>query len=88
MQRLSALAQPLKERTQPISSTAFARVGLMGNPSDGFNGKTISLSIANFWAEVVVIESEKLVCNSRPCRIRISFCMIGTNSGFDSSQDQ
>ncbi|XP_065833814.1 uncharacterized protein [Oscarella lobularis] len=61
VQRLSALAQPLKERTQPISSTAFARVGLMGNPSDGFNGKTISLSIANFWAEVVVIESEKLV---------------------------
>ncbi len=25
---------------------------LMGNPSDGFFGKTISLSIKNFWAEV------------------------------------
>ena len=33
----------------------------MGNPSDGFNGKTISLSIANFWAEVSIVESEKLV---------------------------
>ena len=31
---------------------AYARVGLMGNPSDGFYGKTISLSIKNFWAEV------------------------------------
>ena len=35
-----------------VSKRAFARVGLMGNPSDGFNGKTISLSIRNFWAKV------------------------------------
>ena len=33
----------------------------MGNPSDGFHGKTISLSIANFWAEVTIIESANLV---------------------------
>jgi len=33
----------------------------MGNPSDGFNGKTISLSIANFWADVTIEESAKLV---------------------------
>ena len=33
----------------------------MGNPSDGFHGKTIALSIANFWAEVTIIESAKLV---------------------------
>ena len=38
----------------------FNRVGVMGNPSDGFNGKTISLSIANFWAEVTIVESPKL----------------------------
>ena len=37
------------------------RIGLMGNPSDGFHGKTIALSIANFWAEVTIIESAKLV---------------------------
>ena len=37
------------------------RVGLMGNPSDGFYGKTISLSIENFWAEVTIAESSKLV---------------------------
>eukprot|EP00756_Hemistasia_phaeocysticola_P051557 Hpha_TRINITY_DN26731_c0_g1::TRINITY_DN26731_c0_g1_i1::g.138860::m.138860/K16190/GLCAK; glucuronokinase len=45
---------------QPITRRAYARVGLMGNPSDGFNGKTIALSIANFWAEVTIVESEKL----------------------------
>lgn len=33
----------------------------MGNPSDGFFGKAVSLSISNFWAEVTIVESEKLV---------------------------
>jgi glucuronokinase len=35
---------------------AFARAGLLGNPSDGYNGKTISISVRNFWAEVVLYE--------------------------------
>ena len=39
----------------------YCRVGLMGNPSDGFYGKTISLSIENFWAEVTITESSKLL---------------------------
>ena len=29
-----------------IQAEAFARAGLIGNPSDGYNGKTISLVIA------------------------------------------
>jgi glucuronokinase len=33
----------------------------MGNPSDGFHGKTISLSIKNFWADVTIYESQRLV---------------------------
>lgn len=33
----------------------------MGNPSDGFFGKTISLSISNFWAEVTIVESSRVV---------------------------
>ena len=33
----------------------------MGNPSDGFHGKTIALSISNFWADVTIHESVKLV---------------------------
>ena len=35
---------------------AFARAGLLGNPSDGYNGKTISISVRNYWAEVVLYE--------------------------------
>ena len=40
------------------------RVGLMGNPSDGFNGKTIAMTISNFWAEVTLVESQTLVRRS------------------------
>ena len=40
--------------SQPITKRAHARVGLLGNPSDGFFGKTIAVSLANFWAEVPI----------------------------------
>ncbi|KAI8612359.1 ribosomal protein S5 domain 2-type protein, partial [Chytriomyces sp. MP71] len=43
----------------------FARVGLMGNPSDGFFGKTISLLIKNFDATVT------LSPNSSPSELTI-----------------
>ena len=35
---------------------AFARAALLGNPSDGYGGKTISISVRNYWAEVVLYE--------------------------------
>jgi glucuronokinase len=35
---------------------AYARAGLLGNPSDGYNGKTISISVRNYCAEVVLYE--------------------------------
>jgi len=39
-----------------IRKRAYARAGLLGNPSDGYNGKTISIIIRDFWAEVVLYE--------------------------------
>jgi glucuronokinase len=39
-----------------VKASAFARAGLLGNPSDGYYGKTISISVRNFRAEVVVYE--------------------------------
>eukprot|EP01062_Namystynia_karyoxenos_P054758 TRINITY_DN4527_c0_g1_i1.p1 TRINITY_DN4527_c0_g1~~TRINITY_DN4527_c0_g1_i1.p1 ORF type:complete len:668 (+),score=245.43 TRINITY_DN4527_c0_g1_i1:85-2004(+) len=50
----------VKHPGPPITKRAYARVGLLGNPSDGFHGKTIALSIANFWAEVTIFASDKL----------------------------
>src|SRR3954469_4657186 len=39
-----------------IRKRAHARAGLVGNPSDGYHGKTISLIVRNFHAEVVLYE--------------------------------
>ncbi len=44
-----------------IESHAFARAGLLGNPSDGYFGKTISIIIRNFGARVSVYETPELV---------------------------
>lgn len=43
-----------------IRKRVYARVGLVGNPSDGFFGKTISSAIRNFSAEVTLWESPEL----------------------------
>lgn len=43
-----------------IESRAFARAGLLGNPSDGYFGKTISISIRNFGASVSLYETPEL----------------------------
>jgi glucuronokinase len=40
-----------------ITSHAYARAGLIGNPSDGYFGKTISFVIRNFAARVRIWES-------------------------------
>lgn len=37
-----------------VYATGHARVGLLGNPSDGYGGKTMSVTIANFKAEAWV----------------------------------
>lgn len=41
---------------QIIRKKGYARAGLLGNPSDGYHGKTISIILRNFWANVVLYE--------------------------------
>jgi len=43
-----------------IRTKAYARAGLVGNPSDGYFGKTISFIVRNFAAEVVLYESPEV----------------------------
>jgi glucuronokinase len=43
-----------------ITKTAHARAGLVGNPSDGYYGKTISFIVRNFSAKVVLFETPEL----------------------------
>ena len=43
-----------------IETRAFARAGLLGNPSDGYYGKTVSIIVRNFGASVSLYESPEL----------------------------
>jgi glucuronokinase len=43
-----------------IRTKAYPRAGLVGNPSDGYFGKTISFAFGNFRAEVVLYETPEL----------------------------
>ena len=63
------------EQIQPGAGGEYqltdARAGLLGNPSDGYNGKTIAISVRNFRAEVVLYEWDSVdIVQSRDDRAR------------------
>ena len=43
-----------------IETSAYARAGLLGNPTDGYFGKTISIIVRNFGARVTLYPSPEL----------------------------
>lgn len=43
-----------------IETAAYARAGLLGNPSDGYFGKTIAFTLKNFRARVLLYPSARL----------------------------
>jgi glucuronokinase len=43
-----------------IRKRVFARAGLIGNPSDGYNGKTITVIVKNFYAQIILYEWDRL----------------------------
>ena len=43
-----------------IRTRSFARAGLLGNPSDGYFGKTVSFAFSNFTADLVLYETPEL----------------------------
>ncbi len=52
---------------------AYARAGLMGNPSDGYFGKTLSVIVRNYYAEVVLYEWEDVeIVLAQEDRVRFS----------------
>jgi len=44
-----------------VEGRAFARAGLLGNPSDGYFGRTLSAILGNFEARVALEESSEIV---------------------------
>jgi glucuronokinase len=59
-----------------IRTSAFARAGLIGNPSDGYFGKTISFIIKNYSARVTLYESPRLAIRPQACD-RLEFASFG-----------
>ena len=57
-----------------VQKRCFARAGLIGNPSDGFHGKTVSLTVANFWADVTLTQSERLELKPHPLCVSTHWC--------------
>jgi glucuronokinase len=49
-----------------IETRAFARIGLLGNPSDGYFGRTIACTIGNFSASATFEESDEVVLLPHP----------------------
>ncbi|CAM8995399.1 unnamed protein product [Rhodiola kirilowii] len=49
-----------------IEHEVYARIGLLGNPSDVYFGRTISFSLSNFSAKVLLEPSEKLIIEPHP----------------------
>jgi glucuronokinase len=43
-----------------VRTIAYSRAGLAGNPSDGYFGKTLSVTLRNFYAEVIMYETPDL----------------------------
>ena len=53
-----------------IHQRCYARVGLMGNPSDNFNGRCLSLTIANYWADVHLLPRSLTALGTSSCTRR------------------
>jgi len=45
---------------RPAVGVAYARAGLLGNPSDGYGGKAIAVALSDFRARVVLEHAERL----------------------------
>ncbi|KAI5651164.1 hypothetical protein M9H77_37169 [Catharanthus roseus] len=56
-----------------IKHKAYARVGLLGNPSDVYYGRTISFSLADFWASVRLNPSKDLRIVPHPIHDLVQF---------------
>ena len=65
--------QTMAEPSSPIEHRAYARVGFLGNPSDVYFGRTISFSVANFFASVQLQPSDDLVIRPHPTHDLVNF---------------
>lgn len=59
-----------------LRSRVYARIGLLGNPSDGFRGKVLALSLAQYWAEVTLTPTTGIHFRLNPESDRLQFTSL------------
>mmetsp|Transcript_38945 Transcript_38945/g.97841 ORF Transcript_38945/g.97841 Transcript_38945/m.97841 type:complete len:358 (+) Transcript_38945:256-1329(+) len=67
-----------RSTTRPAIVTArtHARIGLLGNPSDGYYGKVLALSLQNFYAEVTLVPADRISFQPHPVFDSNSFASL------------
>ncbi|KAL7232660.1 hypothetical protein ACSBR2_010634 [Camellia fascicularis] len=68
-----------------IEHKVHARVGLLGNPSDVYYGRTISLSLSNFSASVRLQPSHDLIISPHPTHDLVQFHSLPHLTGLSGS---
>jgi hypothetical protein len=56
-----------------LERRAYARVGLLGNPSDVYGGRAISFAVAGLWATVRLRPSDELLVQPHPRHDLVAF---------------
>lgn len=56
-----------------VEHRAYARVGLLGNPSDVYGGRAVSFAVAGLWATVRLRPSEELLIQPHPRHDLVAF---------------
>ena len=53
-----------RERPTTATSRAYARAALVGNPSDGYGGRTIAFTFRERYADVTVVQTPRLIIDA------------------------
>eukprot|EP00884_Botryococcus_braunii_P005179 jgi/Botrbrau1/14662/Bobra.0108s0023.1 len=64
-----------------IRSRVYARIGLLGNPSDGYFGKTISVSLSNYFAEAILVDSPSVKIEGHASHDNLEHPSLSSMSG-------
>lgn len=84
----TAQAQAAITSRGAVTSRVHARVGLLGNPSDGFYGRTISFSLANFYAQArraALVAPAAAQLRKRPATTSQHGCLVWPAGDADTS---
>lgn len=75
----------MADEGRKIQHRACARIGFLGNPSDGYFGNTLAIAISNFGATVTLEPSETLMIRPHPLHDPWQFASLQQLVSFGSA---